>query len=360
MAEMLTYAPDLRSITGGQGDYTLEFLRYEEVPGHLAQKVVEQATERARHATPEAVGQRRVTTSPRPGYAQAAWPPARSSPPSPTSPASCARARLLRGEQHEIFLAGGPAPHRLRAVRPARRARGLAARGDRCGERDRRRAPAALGRLIADRPGAGGGSSSACGWARARRRARPRAEELAGLVRRGARRRTSRSAAPAGAGRSTTRFPLRGGRGVRRTSAQEPASAAPAGRGRSSGARRRGRSTRASTRAGWPALRARSVRPTCASARPSISTAPSRSWSPGSSAGIATRSIHDRRAAHQTRPLEQGTELAQLVARGATRQRARWPPTARSSLLAAAVAGRCERRLRGLRAAARELTSGPR
>jgi elongation factor G len=45
MAEMLTYAPDLRSITQGQGDYTLEFLRYEEVPGHLAQKVVEQATE---------------------------------------------------------------------------------------------------------------------------------------------------------------------------------------------------------------------------------------------------------------------------------------------------------------------------
>ncbi len=45
MAEMLTYAPDLRSITGGQGDYTLEFLRYEEVPDHLAQKVVERASE---------------------------------------------------------------------------------------------------------------------------------------------------------------------------------------------------------------------------------------------------------------------------------------------------------------------------
>src|SRR5215208_6839145 len=41
MAEMLTYAPDLRSITGGQGEYTLEFLRYEEIPAHLAQKVVE-------------------------------------------------------------------------------------------------------------------------------------------------------------------------------------------------------------------------------------------------------------------------------------------------------------------------------
>jgi elongation factor G len=43
MAEMLSYAPDLRSITGGQGEYTLEFLRYEEVPAHLAQKVVADA-----------------------------------------------------------------------------------------------------------------------------------------------------------------------------------------------------------------------------------------------------------------------------------------------------------------------------
>jgi elongation factor G len=45
MAEMLTYAPDLRSITGGQGDYTMELLRYEEVPGHLAQKIVDAARE---------------------------------------------------------------------------------------------------------------------------------------------------------------------------------------------------------------------------------------------------------------------------------------------------------------------------
>jgi elongation factor G len=43
MAEMLTYAPDLRSITQGQGDYTLEFLRYEEVPGHLAKRLVDEA-----------------------------------------------------------------------------------------------------------------------------------------------------------------------------------------------------------------------------------------------------------------------------------------------------------------------------
>ena len=50
MAEMLTYAPDLRSLTGGQGDYTMEFERYEEVPAHLQQKVVDQATDQ------EAVG----------------------------------------------------------------------------------------------------------------------------------------------------------------------------------------------------------------------------------------------------------------------------------------------------------------
>src|SRR3954453_10103240 len=40
MAEMLSYAPDLRSLTGGQGEYTMEFTRYEEVPSHLAQKVI--------------------------------------------------------------------------------------------------------------------------------------------------------------------------------------------------------------------------------------------------------------------------------------------------------------------------------
>jgi elongation factor G len=43
MAEMLTYAPDLRALTGGQGDYTMEFLRYEEIPAHLAQKVISDA-----------------------------------------------------------------------------------------------------------------------------------------------------------------------------------------------------------------------------------------------------------------------------------------------------------------------------
>jgi elongation factor G len=43
MSEMLSYAPDLRAITGGRGEYTMEFARYEEVPGHLAAKVVDEA-----------------------------------------------------------------------------------------------------------------------------------------------------------------------------------------------------------------------------------------------------------------------------------------------------------------------------
>ena len=36
MAEMLKYAPDLRSMTGGRGTFTMEFSHYEEVPAHMA------------------------------------------------------------------------------------------------------------------------------------------------------------------------------------------------------------------------------------------------------------------------------------------------------------------------------------
>jgi elongation factor G len=43
MAEMLKYATDLRSITQGQGTYTMEPLGYEEVPSHMAQKVIAEA-----------------------------------------------------------------------------------------------------------------------------------------------------------------------------------------------------------------------------------------------------------------------------------------------------------------------------
>jgi elongation factor G len=47
MAEVLDFAPDLRSISGGRADYTMEFERYEEVPAHLAGKVVDAGAERA-------------------------------------------------------------------------------------------------------------------------------------------------------------------------------------------------------------------------------------------------------------------------------------------------------------------------
>nr|MBA2475405.1 elongation factor G [Actinomycetota bacterium] len=40
MAEMLTYAQSLTSLTGGRGDYHMQFLRYEEVPSHIAQKLI--------------------------------------------------------------------------------------------------------------------------------------------------------------------------------------------------------------------------------------------------------------------------------------------------------------------------------
>ena len=40
MAEVLRYAPDLRSMTGGQGTFTMEFDHYEECPPPIAQKVI--------------------------------------------------------------------------------------------------------------------------------------------------------------------------------------------------------------------------------------------------------------------------------------------------------------------------------
>jgi elongation factor G len=40
MAEILTYSQSLTSLTGGRGDYHMQFLRYEEVPPHIAQKVI--------------------------------------------------------------------------------------------------------------------------------------------------------------------------------------------------------------------------------------------------------------------------------------------------------------------------------
>ena len=40
MAEMMKYAPDLRSMTGGQGTFTMEFAHYEECPPNVAEQVI--------------------------------------------------------------------------------------------------------------------------------------------------------------------------------------------------------------------------------------------------------------------------------------------------------------------------------
>lgn len=45
MAEVLTYANQLNSLTSGRGMYTLEYSHYEEVPSHLAQKIIAERTE---------------------------------------------------------------------------------------------------------------------------------------------------------------------------------------------------------------------------------------------------------------------------------------------------------------------------
>jgi len=42
MSEALTYAIELRSMTSGQGYFTQEFSHYEEVPAHIADKVVKE------------------------------------------------------------------------------------------------------------------------------------------------------------------------------------------------------------------------------------------------------------------------------------------------------------------------------
>ncbi len=46
MAEVLKYAPDLRALTSGRGEFQVEFSHYEELPPHLAEKVIKDAKAR--------------------------------------------------------------------------------------------------------------------------------------------------------------------------------------------------------------------------------------------------------------------------------------------------------------------------
>lgn len=39
-AEIQLYAPDLTSMTGGRGSFTIAFSHYEQVPAHIAEKII--------------------------------------------------------------------------------------------------------------------------------------------------------------------------------------------------------------------------------------------------------------------------------------------------------------------------------
>jgi elongation factor G len=43
MSEMLTYAADLTSMTGGKGSFTMAFSHYEEVPAHIRERIIAEA-----------------------------------------------------------------------------------------------------------------------------------------------------------------------------------------------------------------------------------------------------------------------------------------------------------------------------
>ena len=51
LSEVLRYAPDLTSMTSGRGSFEIAFSHYDQVPDHLAQKVIE-AARKARAESP--------------------------------------------------------------------------------------------------------------------------------------------------------------------------------------------------------------------------------------------------------------------------------------------------------------------
>jgi elongation factor G len=43
MSEMLEYASQLTSMTGGQGEFHMEFSHYDESPSHVMEKIIAEA-----------------------------------------------------------------------------------------------------------------------------------------------------------------------------------------------------------------------------------------------------------------------------------------------------------------------------
>ena len=295
MSEMLTYAPDLRSITAGQGDYTLEFLRYEELPGHLAQKVVEQAGDGARPGS-------------RVGPALHTWAPARSSHPSPTWPASCAPAGCCGASSTRSSWP--PDGRRTVCELCAPRAADAGWVRERDGQADM--APVAAprrGRGLLERLRLG----SRAGEPRRSSRPRPapaaRAREPPQRSRAAPLREPGGGRQPAGPG------------GRAAASAAFRAGAAPPGRPRRSSAPPRS-STRASTRAGWRALM-RSLGAPAVCIRPAEHLAGAIHVTRRLGAVLVPLRSRPHRGAARGAAARAGHGTCAAVARGAARQRAR-------------------------------------
>src|SRR5262249_54961412 len=121
MAEVVSYAPDLRALTGGQGEYTLEFLRYEEIPAHLAQQVIDKSKEEAEAVAWKVRGRGSgfATLAPRHGAdPRHQDEPARHRLRHLRAHAAARRARRALSDRRRT-------PDGVRPVRPARPARGL-------------------------------------------------------------------------------------------------------------------------------------------------------------------------------------------------------------------------------------------
>lgn len=53
LSEMLNYAPSLTSMTGGRGYYEMNFSHYDEVPAHMAQKIIDEHKSKLQHEKAE-------------------------------------------------------------------------------------------------------------------------------------------------------------------------------------------------------------------------------------------------------------------------------------------------------------------
>ena len=132
MSEMLSYAPDLRSITGGQGEFTMDFERYEEVPGTSPARSSTRPGRRRRRSRPDA----RRRTARAAGLVRSHPVNTRDirTTDAHTSCDVCGRT-LLRGERAEIYINGGARRSVCELCTLARAARGLDPRGHRAPER---------------------------------------------------------------------------------------------------------------------------------------------------------------------------------------------------------------------------------